>query len=75
MHNLIKSAVCPFFLNASNFSLKCEGFENAVSMRLCFDGKEHMKEHTDKYCTDMNGYPMCPLYPVIMKQYKEECDE
>ena len=75
MHPLIKSAVCPFFQAATTVGLTCEGFDKVTSMRLRFDSKESMKAHTWRFCTSMNGYTNCPLYPVIMKQYKEDDDD
>lgn len=74
MHHLIKSAVCPFFLNATAFGIKCEGFGDAVTVKLCFGCKESMKAHSNRYCTRLDGYKECPLYPMIMEQYKEDDD-
>lgn len=64
--------VCPFYLMDEKLKLRCEGYRQGVSFHTRFDNKEIKREHKRKYCWDLHGYENCPLYPVIMNQYKED---
>lgn len=72
MHHLAKSVQCPFYLNAKNYSIQCEGYCGGTHFRISFDGKARMDSHTKRFCNNINGYSYCPLYPVIMKQYEKK---
>lgn len=75
MHHLTKSVVCPFFLNAVNYSVHCEGYKKGNSLRVCFDNKAAMDAHTKEYCNNLKAYENCPIYKLIMKKYEEDRDE
>jgi hypothetical protein len=67
--------VCPFYTHEKELKIHCEGCCKGSRIHLCFDCKERMKAHKKKYCNNINGYELCPLYPAIEKQYKEDGDE
>lgn len=64
--------VCPFYSQEEGTKLHCEGFCTGTRILLHFDCKDRKKAHKKKYCKNINGYELCPLNPVIMKQYKAE---
>ena len=72
MHHMAKSAVCPFFLNAVNYSVHCEGFKDGNSLRICFNNKEEMDKHSTVYCKNIHTYTHCPIYELILIKYKGE---
>ena len=75
LSNLYKWAKCPFYQSSDNKRIKCEGFNEGTNLCLTFNDKEVMVRHTKIHCRNINGFPNCPLYPVIMKQYEEEEEE
>ena len=66
--------VCPFYSQEEGLKLHCEGYCTGTRIHLCFDCKERMKAHKKRYCNNLGGYKMCPLYAVIEKQYKKRED-
>ena len=73
--DVVTDVVCPFYHAEEGLRIKCEGFCEAVTIQLYFSHKELMQLHKHMHCMDFIGYPRCPLYPVIAKQYKEDKDE
>ena len=66
-----KYVVCPFYSQEAALKLHCEGFDIGNRIHLCFDCKERMKAHKQRFCCDIFNYEKCPLYTVIAKQYEE----
>lgn len=62
--------VCPFYHAEDGLKLRCEGFCETVTIQLYFSRKEQMQIHKHRHCMDIKGYPKCPLYPIIEKQYE-----
>ena len=67
--------VCPFYSREESSitrKIHCEGFKKGTHIHLCFDNKDLKKAHKKKFCKDEKGYLKCPLYPVIIKQHRED---
>lgn len=69
------STVCPFYSQEKDLKIHCEGYNKWTRFHICFICKEGKKSHKALYCNNLKGYESCPLYPVIMAQYKEDGDE
>lgn len=66
-----KEVVCPFYHKEEATKILCEGFCKSCSLQMSFTKKEQLLAHKARYCNTFKGYPQCPLYPVINKQYEE----
>lgn len=76
MKNYVDSStVCPFYSQEKELKIHCEGYCRGTRLHICFDSRERKKAHKKKYCNDLYGYESCPLYPVIIKQYKKEGED
>jgi hypothetical protein len=62
---------CPFYHQENGPKIKCEGFCKSCTIQITFDRKESLQMHREIYCENFDGYPKCPLFPVINKQYEE----
>lgn len=67
-----KEVVCPFYHKEEAMKLLCEGFCKSCSLQVSFTNKEQLLAHKARYCNTFKGYPECPIYPVINKQYEED---
>ena len=70
--DVVTDVVCPFYHRDDGLKVRCEGFCNTVTIQLSFKSKEQKQVHKHRHCMDFKGYPKCPLYPVINKQYESE---
>ena len=68
--DVVTDVVCPFYHRDDGLKVRCEGFCKTVTIQLSFKNKEQKQIHRHQYCMDFKGYPKCPLYPVINKQYE-----
>ena len=66
-----KYVVCPFYHQEKVLQIQCEGFCNTCSLQITFDSKEELLFHREIHCESFAGYPKCPLFPIINKQYEE----
>jgi nitrate reductase assembly molybdenum cofactor insertion protein NarJ len=66
-----KEVVCPFYHKEEATKILCEGFCKSCSLQTSFAKNEQLLAHKARYCNTFKGYPQCPLYPVINKQYEE----
>lgn len=64
--------VCPFYHSEEGLKLRCEGFCCNNNLQISFNRKEQLVNHRHAYCMSFTGYPSCPLYSVIYKQYESE---
>ena len=67
-----KEVVCPFYHKEEATKILCEGFCKTTSLQTTFTSKEFMLIHKAAHCKSFKGYPMCPLYSIINKQYEEK---
>lgn len=67
-----KSVCCPFYCKTEPCKICCEGFCKGTHLHTFFENKELKLSHKKKYCDNLYGYTLCPLYNVIYKQYREE---
>lgn len=65
-----KYVVCPFYHQEKVLQIQCEGFCNTCSLQITFDSKEELLFHREIHCESFAGYPKCPLFPIINKQYE-----
>ena len=68
----VTDIVCPFYHAEDGLKVRCEGFCKTVTLQLSFASKEQKQMHKHQHCMDFKGYPKCPLYPIINRQYEEE---
>ena len=66
-----KEVVCPFYHKEEATKILCEGFCKTTSLQTSFRRREQLQLHKERHCNKMNGYPKCPLYSVIYRQYEE----
>ena len=68
-----KEVVCPFYHgeDAERNKIFCEGFCKLCNLQTTFNNGPQLLAHKARYCNTFKGYPQCPLYPVINKQYEE----
>ena len=64
-----KEVVCPFYKQEEGLKLRCEGFCNSCSLQISFTRKELLQLHKERHCNSFKGYPKCPLFPAINRQY------
>lgn len=74
MNYMDESAACPFYVEGDFLKIRCEGYCEGTRLHISFDCKARMKAHAKKYCNDIDGCTLCPLYSIIMEQYKGEED-
>lgn len=73
MQNYVsKEVVCPFYKQEEATKLRCEGFCKTTSLQTSFECRAQLIAHKDRHCNSFKGYPKCPLYSVIMRQYDED---
>ena len=65
-----KEVVCPFYHKEVGTKMLCEGFCKTTSLQITFSRRELLVSHKQRYCNSFKGYPLCPLYSVINKQYE-----
>ena len=68
------NVVCPFYSreeSSETRKIHCDGYKEGTHIHLHFNTKELKKLHKNKYCKSITGYKSCPLYPAIMRKYKE----
>lgn len=71
MQNYVsKEVVCPFYKQEEATKIRCEGFCKITSLQTSFIRREQLIAHKESYCNKMKGYPLCPLYSIINKQYE-----
>lgn len=66
-----KYVVCPFYHKEEATKILCEGFCKTTSLQTSFQTREQLQLHKERHCNEMKGYPKCPLYAVINRQYEE----
>lgn len=79
MRNYVsKEVVCPFYRQEEldhgqnrATKIRCEGFCKACSFQISFGRREELINHKERHCNSFEGFPKCPLYPVINKQYED----
>jgi hypothetical protein len=74
-----KEVMCPFYKQEEldkgrnkATKIRCEGFCKSCSLQTSFARREQLIMHKERYCNSIEGYPKCPLFPVINKQYESE---
>lgn len=67
-----KEVVCPFYHKEEATKLLCEGFCKATSLQTSFTRRDELIMHKETHCNSFKGYPLCPLYSIINKQYEVE---
>lgn len=72
MNYMDDSVACPFYIEGDFLKIRCEGYCEGTRLHISFDCKALQKAHMKKYCNEIDGCTLCPLYSVIMKQYEEE---
>lgn len=72
MNYMDESAACPFYIEGEALRIRCEGYCCGTRLHITFDCKDRLKAHAKRYCNDIDGCTLCPLYSVIMKQYEEK---
>ena len=71
-HYVSKEVVCPFYKQEEATKIFCEGFCKTTSLQTSFTRNEHLITHKERHCNSFKGYPLCPLYSIINKQYEVE---
>lgn len=64
-----KYVVCPFYRRHDNNRICCEGINNDNTINLVFGDSKKLKEHTVKYCEDMNNYDRCRVCKMLSDKY------
>ena len=73
MQNYVsKEVVCPFYKQEEATKIRCEGYCKTTSLQTSFAKKELLALHKERHCNSFKGYPKCPLYEVICKQYESK---
>lgn len=73
MQNYVsKEVVCPFYKQEEATKIRCEGFCKTCSIQISFGRRDELINHKERHCNSFKGYPKCPMYPVIAKQYDEK---
>lgn len=54
--------VCPFSDDITLYSIACNSLIKGASNYTKFKTKDELKNYTEKYCCDMQGYTKCPIY-------------
>ena len=62
--------LCPFYHDDEGVKIRCEGFCKNNCLQISFQNREQMLNHRYIYCMSFDGFPSCPLYSVIYKQYE-----
>ena len=73
-----QSVACPFYSREESLVIRkihCEGYAVGNHIHVCFDSKELIKAHKNKFCKKASGHKKCPLYQIIAKKYQEEKNE
>ena len=65
-----KYVVCPFYHQEKWSQIQCEGFCKTCSLQITFASKAELQFHKEIHCESFVGYPKCPIFPVINKQYE-----
>ena len=65
-----KEVVCPFYHKEVGAKILCEGFCRTTSLQTTFIRREQLIAHKERHCNSFKGYPECPLYSIINKQYE-----
>ena len=67
-----KEVVCPFYKQETPTKIRCEGYCKTTSLQTSFEHRAHLVAHKQRHCNSFVGFPKCPLYALIMKQYEEK---
>ena len=65
-----KDVICPFYKHEKGLRIRCEGFCPSCDLMTVFRDREDFCRHKEKHCNSFEGYPKCPLYAVIIRQYE-----
>lgn len=74
-HYVSKEAVCPFYHKEEGNKIHCEGFCKTCNLQTTFSRRELLYVHKQIHCNSFEGYPKCPLYEIINKQYTNNTEE
>ena len=69
------TTVCPFAIKEEHQKLHCEGFQKGTIIHTWFKTKELLNAHRKSFCSQIKGYPSCPIYQASCKQYEVNEDE
>lgn len=67
-----KEVVCPFYHKEEATRILCEGFCKSTTLQVSFNRREQLGLHKERHCNSFKGFPQCPLYSVINKQYEDD---
>jgi hypothetical protein len=65
-------AVCPFYkhdITTGLPSITCEGVYG-IGNKIIFENKDEKSNHTEKFCTDINGCKNCEIYKLVNSKYE-----
>lgn len=67
-----KSAVCPMYKQEyrDRCSICCEGFSRETRIHTFFSSKDELLKHEKRYCNDIKGYGLCPVYLMASRKYE-----
>lgn len=61
-----KNVICPFYIESSGQTIKCEGIFSKICVNKFFD-ENNKKTHFKRFCC--NSYKNCPLEKILEKKY------
>lgn len=66
------SVVCPMYKKEfrDRRSICCEGFSEYTRIHTFFLTAEEMDKHKSRYCCDMHGYALCPIFCMASRKYE-----
>lgn len=65
-----KNAVCPFYVEQSNKTIRCEGIVSHTLINAFKSGKKR-DMHLDRFCNSFN-YAGCAIARQLLKEYEKK---
>ena len=58
-------AACPYYCKEENMKVRCQGWEEGVSISVRFASVEISKRHKENCCRNLKGCSDCPLKQML----------
>lgn len=64
-----KYVVCPFYRRHDDNRICCEGTSEDNTINLVFGNTKKLKEHTERFCEDLQNYQKCMICKSLCDKY------